>query len=344
MTTAEMPISQYPIGHLQLDSTPVVAEPWHATERTAWDALAQECGASFRCGYRASSGWQLDHHRVFRMQRYALWLQGSDHREQIGQVAIGLGPRVRVFADGLQLRPQHAHRWREAMSAVLSAAGPGIYRYGSRWSLEPRRESECASIAGVRVERVQPITMYAVDFTRWRSWECYASALSENARRNIRKAEKLGDALNIDIRRGSEMLQLGRHLLQLRRGLYARKRIPFSMTTSALRLLLRAWALRDQAFIAVSRLNGEPVCAFGGIVFGDNTFFVDSGSIQEDRGSYWHLMSRMLRDAYERAPHGRFVTGAHYEGSPISPGLEFFRHQCRAEGSPTSEFEFSYEG
>lgn len=344
MTIAEMPISRVRIGHLQPESMQIVAEAARASERNAWDAFAQACGASFRCGYRASSGWQLDHHPFFRMRRYALWLQAPERREQIGQVALGIGPRARVFADGLQLRPQYAHRWREAMCAVLSAAGPGTYCYGSRWNLEPRRESECASIPGVRVERIQPITMYAVDFSRWSAWEHYARALSENARRNIKKAEKLCDALTIDIRRGSEMLQAARHLLQLRRDLYARKHIPFSMRKSALRLLLRAWALRDQAFIAVSRLDGAPVCAFGGIVFGDNTFFVDSGSIQEDRGTYWHLMSRMLRDAYERAPHGRFVTGAHYEGSPVSPGLEFFRHQCRAEGSPTSEFEFRYEG
>ncbi len=341
MTLGETPAAPIAETLRSVEAARVRVEPERSIDPARWDAFAAECGGSFRCGYRASIGWQLDHHARFRMRRFAIWLEGRE-RIRIGQVAIGMGPRLRVFADGIQLTREYAHLWPRAMQTVLATTGEGFYQYGSRWSLEPARHAECAQVEGITVDAVKPITMYAVDFSGWISWDAYLRSVSENARRNAKKADRLGSALTIEVRRGWSMLRDASHLLRLRKGLYERKRIPFSTRTSTLRLLLRAWAMRERAFIAVARLRGNPISSFGGIVFGENTYFVDAGSMEEDHGIYWHLMLRMLRDAYERAPRGRFVTGAYYEGSPVSPGLDFFRHQCRAQGSPTSEFTFRY--
>jgi len=307
----------------------------------AWDRFAASCGASFRAANRAAGAWQLDHHPLHRMRRYALWLN-QRQLLRIGQVAIGFGPRLRVFADGLQLLPEHSGLWSQAMSAVLAQTGPGLYHYGSAWSLEPARQGDCASIAGVTLTTVEPITMYAIDFSRWPTWDAYLREISNNARRNAKKVEKLQDRLTISVRHGMEMLRDAPHLLRLRRALYVRKQIPFSTTANALRLMLRAAVMRKNAFIAVARVDGVPVSAFGGVTFGENTYFLDAGSLKEDNGVYWFLMLRMLHNAYQRAPHGRFVTGAYYEADPVSTGLDFFRYQCRAQGTPTSEFVFSY--
>jgi hypothetical protein len=324
------------------DRARITLEQTQSSEAAAWDSFAAACGASFRGASRAVGGWQFDHHLLYRMKRYRLWLQQRSGRVQIGQAAIGFGSRLRVFADGLQLLPEHSPLWREAMTAVLEQAGPGVYHYGSRWSLEPAREGDCASIDGVNVANVQSITMYAVDFARWPTWDAYLRDVSSNARRNAKKAEKFGERLVIDARRGLAMLRDAPHLIGLRRGLYARKQVPFSAAGSALRLMVRAAIMRENAFIAVARVDGSPISAFGGVTFGDNTYFVDAGSLQEDNGVYWHLMLRMLRDAYQRAPLGRFVTGAYYNGASVSRGLDFFRYQCRAQENATSEFVFTY--
>jgi hypothetical protein len=307
-----------------------------------WDRFAARCQASFRAASRAARAWQLDHHPFHHLRRYALWLERESERVRIGQYAIGFGPRRRVFADGIQLLPEYDSLWSGAMSAALAQTGPGVYHYGSRWSLEPPRESQCALISGVTIHQVQPITMYAVDFSRWPTWDAYLRQVSANARRNAKKAEKLQQQLHIGVRHGLHMLVYAPHLLRLRRGLYARKQVSFSTAANAARLLLRAAAMRKNAFIALASVHGKTISAFGGVVFGENTYFLDAGSLQEDNGVYWFLMLRMLQDAYARAPSGRFVTGAYYENSPVSPGLDFFRYQCRAQGHPTSEFVFRY--
>jgi hypothetical protein len=317
-------------------------EPDRSSDEESWNHFAAACGSSFRSSYRGASAWQLDCHPLHRMRRYSLWLEQRRGRLRIGQAAIGCGPKLRVFADGLQLLPEHAGLWSEAMSCVLTQAGPGRYHYGSAWSLEPPRERECAALDGVTLTRVQPITMYAVDFARWPTWEAYLREVSSNARRNAKKAEKLHARLRVEMTHGLRMLRAAPQLLGLRRGLYARKQIPFSMLESATRLLLRASVMRENAFIALARIDEQPISAFGGVIFGENTYFVDAGSVQEDQGAYWYLMLRMLEDAYRRAPRGRFVTGAYYESTPVSSVLDFFRYQCRAEGHPTSEFEFTY--
>lgn len=320
----------------------IVVERDHSTDELSWDRFAALCGASFRAAHRALGAWQFDHHLMHVMRRYAVFLERPSGRVRIGQAAIGFGPTLRVFAEGLQLLPEHRGFWREAMSALLSHCGAGLYHYGSGWSLEPPRENECAAITGVRVVDTQAITMHAIHFSRWSCWDDYFREVSYNARRNVKKAEKLQERLTIESHRGLRMMRNARHLLSLRRGLYARKAVEFSMLSSAARLLLRATVMREHAFIALARIDGAPVSAFGGITFGDNTYFLDSGSIKEDNGAYWFLMMRVIREAYERAPLGHFVTGPYYHDAPVSAGLDFFRYQCEAQGNPTSKFTFDY--
>lgn len=323
------------------NAVPLLIHDDRSTTKYEWDRLAGACNASFRCGYHAARAWQLDHHVWCRMRRYAFHL-GDATESRIGQVAIGTGSRVRAFADGLQLLPHHADHWASCMRTLLETLGPGVYHYGSRWNLEPARDEACAQISGVHVVDVRAITMYAVHFARWSTWDAYIRDVSENARRNARKAAKLGPRLSIEIGYGARMLRYAHDLLRLRRDLYARKGVAFSMRINLFRLLLRAVAMRDQAFIAIARRDNNVIAAFGGITFGRDTYFMDSAAVPDDDGAYWFLMLRMLEDAYRRAPQGRFVTGAYYANTPVSKGLDFFRYQCRAEGHATSEFTFRY--
>jgi hypothetical protein len=76
--------------------------------------------------------------------------------------AIGVGRTRKVFADGTQLLPCFEPLWIQAMIAVLSEVGPGLYHYGSDWSLEPCRAATIGQIPGVNLNRVQPIGVLRV--------------------------------------------------------------------------------------------------------------------------------------------------------------------------------------
>jgi hypothetical protein len=263
---------------------------------------------------------------------------------KIAQIAVGFGHRVRIFAEGLQILPEFQWLWRHVIGAFLMHLGDGDYRYGSPWSLEAPRENELASIPGVSLISSQAITVFSVDFDRWDSWDAYLAAISTNAKRNAKRATKTYTDVSINRRSSfSSMIDIY-PLLVLRKNLSDRRRIHFSWSKLTLRFLLRTFAMREKSFTALARGDGVLIAAFGGIEFGPNTYYLESGSIKENNGMSWFLMLRMLRDAYDRAPHGHFVTGFNCEtgDNGADAGLTFFRSQCNATTHPTSEVVFAY--
>ncbi|WP_146201804.1 GNAT family N-acetyltransferase [Teichococcus aestuarii] len=307
-----------------------------------WDRFAQRCGASFRCAHGALALWQLDHHLPYRLRLLEIHAVRGGERRKIGQCAVGISLRRRVFADSLQLLPEEQQLWPEAMQAVLGRLGAGEYHYGSQWSLEAPREADLAAIPGVTVTAVEPITVHAVSFREWGSWEAYLRGLSSNARRNAKRAQEQFADLAVEIRQGRETLRRWPALQALKSMLAERKQLDFRLARHFLRFAMRLMALRQNNFLAVARGGGEDMAAFAGIDFGPNTYFLESGARDTRNGTGWHLMLTMLQRAYGRAPGGYFVMGAQYARDPADEGLHFSRRQCRAAFLPTSEVSFRY--
>ncbi|MFC7609926.1 GNAT family N-acetyltransferase [Teichococcus aestuarii] len=228
-------------------------------------------------------------------------MRGGERRK-IGQCAVGISLRRRVFADSLQLLPEEQQLWSEAMQAVLGRLGAGEYHYGSQWSLEAPREADLAAIPGVTVTAVEPITVHAVSFREWSSWEAYLRGLSSNARRNAKRAQEQFADLAVEIRQGRETLRRWPALQALKSMLAERKQLDFRQARHFLRFAMRLMALRQNNFLAVARGGGEDMAAFAGIDFGPNTYFLESGARDTRNGTGWHLMLTMLQRAYGRAP------------------------------------------
>ena len=73
--------------------------------RDQWDEFAQECGSSFWSARRGHRMWQWKFHARYRTRLLDILLvtRGGE-RYKVGQCAVGIGRRFRVFSDGLQLR------------------------------------------------------------------------------------------------------------------------------------------------------------------------------------------------------------------------------------------------
>ncbi|MFC3125729.1 hypothetical protein ACFOD4_11690 [Pseudoroseomonas globiformis] len=309
---------------------------------TQWNTFAKQCGASFRCAWRALALWQLDHHLLHRMRRLDIGQSVGGEWVKVGQCAVGIGRKHRVFADSLQLLPEHGHCWTIAMEAVLLHLGPGDYHYGSQWNMEVPRQDALRDIAGLKVSGVEAITLDVVDFRQWPDWPAYLRNVSNNAKRNARRATDSFPGMGMELRQGLSALRSGRALWSLRARMARRKKIDLSGARTLLRYALRMLALDREAFTAILSVAGQPMAGFSGIDFGGRTYFLEGGSSDTNNGTNWHLLLAMLQRAFDRHPQGCLIMGAQYASQPRDEGLAFSRRQIRVIAVETSEVRFSF--
>ena len=302
-----------------------------------WDDFAIRCGGSFRTAYHAARAAQIAW-GCNRLARLMILRDGI----RVGQIAVAARLADRYFVEGIQMLPGTPSRWRSMMQAVLRFLGPGNYHYGSPWSLEPARDRDVLTIGKICIRSSQPIDVFAIDFARWASWEDYLKAVSSNAKRNASKAMRTVDDLSFDHRSGLGCLRHAGQHVRLRHGLYTRKRLSPRLLRFVTRFAMRVVVLKRCCFSVTATGAGEVIAAFGGVRFGSNIYYLESGALRQNNGVSWLMMLRLIRQSYQRAPAGAFVTGYHRHGTPLSPGLEAFRAQCCAAAHPTSEILFSY--
>jgi hypothetical protein len=333
-----------PISTAEIDTIPLVAAQCKIADRPlsfrAWDEFAVRCGASYHSSFAGTRGTWLQNPFRSRLRRFGLYR--ADTGDKVGQVAVVLDNRNATIVDRLQLLPEQEELWRPAMAALLTKLGPGRYRYGSYWNLEPPREDELRSLENVRLEAVQPISVQAVDFARWPTWEDYFRQISNNARRNAVRAIRQRPALALSLRRGWATLLDLPVMTRLAVSVSDRKKLDNPPGSILLRLLVRGMAMRHYAISAVARDADRALASFSGIEFGLNTYYLNGGSEADNAGAAWYLMLEMLRRSYRRSSgSGKFLMGPVLETMPGWGNLARSREQCRAADFPTSVVTFS---
>jgi hypothetical protein len=306
-----------------------------------WDAFAQACHASYRSAHPWLKAWALK--RRFQYQLKLVELRNSGRR--VGQCAVAFSSTERIFLDRLQLSPDADIDWADAMATVLAELGPGYYRYGWHLNLEQSREQDLRRIPGTEVESVQPLTVHAVDFRQWESWDAYWKSTSNNTRRNAKKADAEG--LKIEVLQGLSSLRHVAPLVRLRSLMYERKGIQFRS--------LKVLAGSIVSFLASPKYNvtalvcddEQPLAGFSGMEFGTHTYYLDGGSRPANKGAAWYLQRAMLQRAWERHPReATFIMGyvdfaIHDEA--VGGGLLRSRKAVRAADFETSVVSFSFQ-
>ena len=331
-----------------MPSTSVASPTVHVRPTTAtaaaWDGFAQDCHASFRCGHRGTRAWQAEWpHRLHRLDLFAA---GPDGERKVGQCAVGVGRRRRTFADGVQLLPDHAALWPPAVAAVLDHLGPGTYQYGSEWSLEPPRQDGLAGVPGVAVTGVRPTDVDVIDFARWPTLAAYRRAVSENVRRNVKRATAAHPgAVVVD---GPGWIGARRYLraVALRRAMYRRKGVRRSTAGMVARSVARGLGTGPFARSAYLVDGGTLLASYGGVDFGPLACYLEGASRPDNQGASWALLMAIIERAYDRTGGtGRFVMGSDdgtQAGTPAWEGLRRSRRQCCANPVPTSVVRFTY--
>lgn len=329
--------------------SPVAAKVF-ASESAAssgvWDRFAQRCGASFRCAHSAGAAWQFESHWAFRLRRLDVFQETPAGPKKVGQCAVGVGRRLRIFADGLQVPPEFKTLWPLAMEAVLRKLGPGQYQYGSEWSVEPPRDHALVRLDGVTVDTVSPTQVDVIDLSRWAGFEDYRMSASSNVRRNVRKAEKSYPALRIVDSDGMMRADQFVHSVRLRQSLFRRKGIHRSAVGMAVRSLARLLALRKYNHTAMLFDGRELLASYTGVRFGRQFSYLEGASGDDTRGASWYLLMAMIERAFQESDgNGLFVMGSDdgtQAGDPAWEGLRRSRRQACATSVPTAVVQFRY--
>jgi hypothetical protein len=313
-------------------------------DRQTWDRNAARSGASMRSAYAHLHGLRLK--LLFRgvPKLFHIYLETDGQRTQIGQYTLIFRRDARVFYDGLNLYPEHRGLWTAAMTAVLAAAGPGTYEYGWQWVPEPPRDAELRAMPGVNLTHVRPILVQGVDFSNWSDWESYYRDISENIRRNAKKAEKLHGDLKFDLVTGLAALTKVPALVAMRGAMYRRKQLAFSPLRIFAGYVTSILACPDQAMISMVSGGGRTLAIQNNVEFADFHYYLDGAAANETEGGGWFLQLAMLRRAYERAPKGKFLLG--YTDLPVddqtAEGLLRSRRSLRASDWPSSLVRFDW--
>lgn len=315
-----------------------------ACQPAEWDRFAQDAGASFRCAYRANAAWQFEFHLLHALKRLEIFEIGPGGTRKIGQCAVGIGRRRRVFADSLQIAPDRLASWPQAMAAVLRHLGRGEYVYGSAWSIEPCRHDELSAISGTDILEFAPTNIDVVDFALWEDFSSYLMATSRNVRRNIAKSAKANQGAHTRFGRDLDLLF---KLQGARISTYSHKNLLQASKTRLLRSLYRSavlWPLTEFGAIVG---DGSALAAYGGIRFGRNTFYMEGGSRRPNHGAAWRLLMEAIERAWQISDgRGLFVMGSDDRtqvGDSAWDGLAHSRRQCRIRCIETSTLRFRYE-
>lgn len=315
-------------------------------DRDAWDAFAIACDVSARGMCQRLIAWQVKQIFRYRLRLFELFDNATPVRRKIGQCAVGVRRDGRcLFLPRLQIRAADQAHWSAAMQALLPAIDARSLRYGWELNLERPREADLARIPGVEIAAVRPITVHAVDFSQWRSWDDYYRHVSENSRRNAKAAEKRHPDLELLIRTGRGSVELLPALVRMKSDQVRRKGLNLSAASLAVSYVASAIAEPEHLLSAAVRAGGRTLSAAFGWEVGGNFWYLDAASAPDNGGAAWTLLLALLKRTYERNPSGKFIMGyvdyaRHDEAQ--GGGLLRSRHACRVTDYPTSIVEFRY--
>jgi hypothetical protein len=322
-------------GSLQTDTPVVVLErAVDEIDPGAWDRFALASGGSFLGAWRVIRTEGL----LRTVRVFELFAAPPPHLK-VAQCAVAVAhDRVR-FLDRLHVLPAHADLWPVCLQRVVERCGTGSYTYGSPWNHE-QRCLDALRRAMPRARLVDTSTgVDAVAFADWRDFAAYRRAVSENIRRDYKKAASASPT--VAIRRGAAACLDVVGLVGLRRQVMRRNGEPFSPLVDAPLHALKLLCMGDDAFIATVRADGRPEASFFGVVFGDGIYHVSGGTRDRSEGFGSYLFLTLIEQWFGQHPRGALYLGVTEPGlrpEAYERGNLLYRRKLRARSIPNTAF------
>jgi hypothetical protein len=323
-------------GSLTTDTPVVLLErALDEIDPAAWDRFARACDASFL------GSWRVVRAEGLRspLRIVELFAAGPSPHLKIGQCAIAAAHDRARFLDRLHLLPAHADLWAASLRQIVERCAAQAYLYGSPWNHE-RRCLDCLRRA-LPHGRVVDVSagIDAVEFPAWDGFAAYRRCVSENIRRDYKKA--LTAAPVLAVRRGVAACRDVGGLVALRRQVMRRNQERFSSLMDAPLHALKLACVGDKGFIATVRANGRPEAAFFGVEFGDRVYYISGGTRDRSEGFGSYLFLTLIERWFAEHPRGALYLGVTEPGfapETYAGGNLLYRRKLRARSVPGTAF------
>jgi hypothetical protein len=299
-----------------------------------WDRFVVASGGSFMGAWNVIRAERLLHTvRVFDL------VAGGRVPVKVGQCAVSIDHDRLRFLDRLHLLPSHVDRWPQAVQQVVDRCGGGRYSYGSPWNAERRCLGALRQAMPAARVLDAATGIDAVDFAAWRDFAAYRRAVSENIRRDYKKAALASPA--VAVRRGVSAYRDLAGLVGLRRQVMRRNQEPFSTLIDAPLHALKLLCMGEGAFIATVRAAGRSEAAFFGVEFGDRICYVSGGTRDHSEGFGSYLFLTLIEQWFGQHPRGALHLGVTEPGlqpETYQRGNLLYRRKLRATSIPATAF------
>jgi len=305
-----------------------------AIDPVEWDRFAAASDGSFLGSWSVIRAERIRHTvRVFEFQSRVA------PPAKIGQCAVAIAGRNVRFLDRIHLLPAHASAWEQCLSEVIARCDARYCTYGSTWNHESRCVAGMGAAFPPRRVTDGGLRLDCIDFESWRDFAAYRRAVSENLRRDYRKAAAAAPILTT--RRGVDACRDVPALVGLRRQVMRRNNEPFLSLVDAPVHALKLMCLGDDAFISLVEANGHAQAAFFGVRFGSAFYYVSGGTADKCEGFGSYLFLTLIEQWFTEQPRGKLylgVTEPGYEPATYMRGNLLYRRKLRAVSVPGTAF------
>jgi hypothetical protein len=299
-----------------------------SVEPGAWDRFVIAAGGSFLGSWRVVRAHRLRAPvRVFEL--FVTAPTGSARK--VAQCALAVGRGRARFLDRLHVDPAGRHLWDRCWPSIVERCGPGTYDYGSPWNHEDPRPLVLAR--PLVAERVldEPFQVDRVAFGAWADFAAYRRSVSENIRRDYRKAAAA--SASVVTRYGLAALPELVGFTRLRRQTMRRKGEPYSDVADWARHALKLACLGPSAFLATARTHGRCRAGFFGVRFGGNVYYLAGGTGDDAHGFGSYLFLTLLERWFTEHPGGNLYLGTYpgaWDPQTYTGGNLLYRRKLRA--------------
>jgi hypothetical protein len=259
--------------------------------------------------------------------------------QKVGQCAVIVRRGKVIFLDRICLKPTYEHLWGRCFRLVTQGFRAKTYHYGSHWNLEQR--SEISALDGCAAEAMLDDQFHIdlIDFRDWTDFEAYFRSVSENVRRDYRKAKST--EARVETRRGLAALRDVFALVRLRAEVKRKNHVRSSFFADYFVHVAKLAVLRQSGFITTVRMDGICYSAFFGIEFGPNLYYISGGTTNNRYGFGSYLFLTLIQNWFAEHPDGKFVMGfcsGHRDDWTYSRGVLLYRKKLRVSSVDGMEF------
>lgn len=274
----------------------------------------------------------------------ALLQDASGTQRKIAQCVLSVRGRHIAFEDGLQIAAGYEAYRSVIVAQVLPHLPAGRISYGWTWSLEATPCEDFRRIRGTSGHHCRDIIVHSVHLGDWPCWDSYYRAISNNVRRNVKRAEQSDPPVTVVRAKGLAAIRHIPDLIRVRKQTLDRVDMEHAAWRMALSYVVNFLTMPKNCHIAVARQGGICLAALFGYEFASTFYYWQGGSIESSTGASWKLLTDTLAYWYQKHPTGQVIMGYFDDSLPgyRREGLHRQRESLRKRDYTTRLISFDW--